>query len=198
MAEARSGSDAGRQAGRSDMLGLLARFAPLIFLVVLMAVFAAVEPRFLNPINLFNVMRQVSIIGLLAVGMTFVILTAGIDLSIGSLLAFAGLVAAAVAKGGLAGRFTVGAAQDAAGYGWGLAALAAIAVGVAGGFLQGFAITRLKVPPFVVTRIPVPITVCGGVPAGSPLGCEPCRPRREASELAISSWARPATCSETK
>ena len=151
MAEARSGTDAGRQAGRSDALGVLARFAPLIFLVVLMAVFAAVEPRFLNPINLFNVMRQVSIIGLLAVGMTFVILTAGIDLSIGSLLAFAGLVAAAVAKGGLAGRFTVGAAQDAAGYGWGLAALAAIAVGVAGGFLQGFAITRLKVPPFVVT-----------------------------------------------
>ncbi len=53
-------------------------------------------------------MRQVSIYGLLAIGMTFVILTAGIDLSIGSLLAFAGLVAAAVAKGGLANRFTVG------------------------------------------------------------------------------------------
>ena len=110
MAEAGSGTDAGRQAGRSDLLAMMARFAPLIFLVVLMAVFAAVEPRFLNPINLFNVMRQVSIIGLLAVGMTFVILTAGIDLSIGSLLAFAGLVAAAVAKGGFAGRFSVGAA----------------------------------------------------------------------------------------
>ena len=61
------------------------------------------QPRFLSSINLFNVMRQVSITGLLAIGMTFVILTAGIDLSIGSLLAFAGLVAAAVAKGGLAG-----------------------------------------------------------------------------------------------
>ena len=149
MAEARSGTDARRQAGRSDLLGVLARFAPLLFLVVLMAVFAAAEPRFLSPINLFNVMRQVSITGLLAVGMTFVILTAGIDLSVGSLLAFAGLVAAVVAKGGLDNRFTV--SEGGVGYGWGLAALAAAAVGLAGGWLQGLAITRLKVPPFVVT-----------------------------------------------
>jgi ribose/xylose/arabinose/galactoside ABC-type transport system permease subunit len=97
------------------------------------------------------VLRQVSIYGLLAIGMTFVILTAGIDLSIGSLLAFAGLAAAAVSKGGLSNRFTVGEGQDAAGYGWYLAALAAVAVGLVGGYIQGFAITRLKVPPFVVT-----------------------------------------------
>ena len=77
-----------------DFMGLLARFAPLIFLIVLMAAFAIGEPRFLTPFNLFNVMRQVSIVGLLAIGMTFVILTAGIDLSIGSLLAFAGLALA--------------------------------------------------------------------------------------------------------
>ena len=134
-----------------DVLGLLSRLAPLIFLVVLMAVFAILEPRFLTPLNLFNVMRQVSIVGLLAVGMTFVILTAGIDLSVGSLLALCGLAAAAVAKGGLENRFAVGSGAEAAGYGWELALLAALAVGLAGGFLQGFAITRLKVPPFVVT-----------------------------------------------
>ncbi len=134
-----------------DLLGFLARGAPLVFLILLMTGFAIADPRFLNPINLFNVMRQVSIIGLLAVGMTFVILTAGIDLSVGSLLAFAGLVAAAVAKGGLANRFAVGVEQEAAGYGWGLALLAALAIGLAGGLLQGVAITKLKVPPFVVT-----------------------------------------------
>jgi len=132
-----------------DLFGFLARFAPLIFLIVLMAVFAFMQPRFLSEVNLFNVMRQVSITGLLAIGMTFVILTAGIDLSVGSLLAFAGLVAAAVAKGGMQDRFTVG--EGAVGYGWELAALAAIAVGLVGGWLQGVAITRLKVPPFVVT-----------------------------------------------
>jgi ribose/xylose/arabinose/galactoside ABC-type transport system permease subunit len=138
-------------AAKFDLIGFLARFAPLIFLVVLMAGFAIAEPRFLTPFNLFNILRQVSIYGLLALGMTFVILTAGIDLSVGSLVAFAGLVAAAVAKGGIANRFTVGEGQDALGWGWELAALAAIAVGMVGGFVQGFAITRLKVPPFVVT-----------------------------------------------
>ena len=134
-----------------DLIGFLARFAPLIFLIVLMTVFAVAEPAFLTPLNLFNVLRQVSIYGLLAIGMTFVILTAGIDLSIGSLVAFGGLVAAAVAKGGISNRFSVGEGQDVLGYGWGLAVLAAIAVGILGGFLQGMSITRLKVPPFVVT-----------------------------------------------
>src|ERR1700712_4771609 len=132
-----------------DIFGFVARFAPSIFLVALMILFAIMQPRFLSSINLFNVMRQVSITGLLAIGMTFVILTAGIDLSVGSLLAFAGLVAAAVAKGGMQDRFTVGDA--AIGYGWPLALLAAIAVGIIGGYLQGLAITKLKVPPFVVT-----------------------------------------------
>src|SRR6476469_1022084 len=137
------------RSSRVDAFGVLARFAPLIFLVILMAIFAIAEPRFLSSVNLFNVMRQVSIVGLLAIGMTFVILTGGIDLSVGSLLAFAGLVAAAVSKGGLENRFTVGEGGD--GYGWFAAALAAIAVGLACGWLQGLAITRLKVPPFVVT-----------------------------------------------
>ncbi len=132
-----------------DMFEILARFAPTIFLIVLMLLFAIMEPRFLSSINLFNVMRQVSITGLIAIGMTFVILTGGIDLSVGSLLAFAGLVAAAIAKGGMQDRFTVG--EGVAGYGWPLAAAGAILVGVAGGFIQGIAITRLKIPPFVVT-----------------------------------------------
>ena len=132
-----------------DAFEILARFAPTIFLVVLMLLFAVMEPRFLSSINLFNVMRQVSITGLIGIGMTFVILTGGIDLSVGSLLAFAGLVAAAIAKGGMQDRFTVG--DDAAGYGWPLAAAGAIAVGLAGGLVQGLAITRLKIPPFVVT-----------------------------------------------
>ena len=135
--------------GMGAVIPLLSRYAPAVCLVVLMVVFAILQPQFLTPRNLFNVMRQVSITGLLAIGMTFVILTAGIDLSVGSLLAFAGLVAAAVAKGGMQDRFTVGDA--AIGYGWPLALLAAIAVGVAGGYLQGLAITRLRVPPFVVT-----------------------------------------------
>ncbi|WP_027135053.1 ABC transporter permease [Geminicoccus roseus] len=134
-----------------DLFGLLAAYAPLIFLLVLMGIFAWLEPRFLLPLNLVNVMRQVSIYGLLALGMTFVILTAGIDLSVGALVAFAGLAAAAVAKGGLENRFTVATEGADIGYGWPLAMLVAVLFGTAAGALQGFATTRLKVPPFVVT-----------------------------------------------
>ncbi len=83
-----------------DVIDFLARFAPLIFLIFLVTLFGILQPRFLLPLNLWNVMRQVSITGLLAIGMTFVILTAGIDLSVGSLLALAGLVCADVFKGG--------------------------------------------------------------------------------------------------
>ena len=132
-----------------DAFGLLARFAPLIFLVVLMAVFATLQPRFLSTINLLNVLRQISISGLLAIGMTFVILTAGIDLSVGSLLALCGIAAAIVSKGSAVGNF--GSLASGGGHGWGLALLVAVALGVVCGFLQGTAITRAKVPPFVVT-----------------------------------------------
>ena len=134
-----------------DVFGMLARFAPLIFLAVLMGGFALAEPRFLSTVNLLNVLRQVSISGLLAIGMTFVILTAGIDLSIGSLLAFCGLAAAIIAKGSATGNFSLGGGGAEPGYGWGAALLVAVVIGIAGGSIQGFAITRAKVPPFVVT-----------------------------------------------
>ena len=133
-----------------DPIQLAARYAAPLFLLVLVIAFALLEPKFIHPLNLMNVLRQVSISGLVAIGMTFVILTAGIDLSVGSLLAFAGLVGAYVAKGGLENRFAVGAAVE-AGNPVILAIAAAIAVGLAGGLLQGFTVTRLKVPPFVVT-----------------------------------------------
>ena len=68
------------------------------------------KPSFIDPINLFNILRQISITGLIALGMTFVILTAGIDLSVGSLLAFCGMVAAVVAKGGTANTLSLGTA----------------------------------------------------------------------------------------
>lgn len=133
-----------------DAVEFIATYAAPLFLLLLIAVFAILEPRFLHPLNIFNVLRQVSISGLIAVGMTFVILTAGIDLSVGSLMALAGLVGAYVSKGGLEDRFAV-AATDAAGNPLILAVAAALAVGIAGGALQGLVITRLKVPPFVVT-----------------------------------------------
>jgi inositol transport system permease protein len=133
-----------------NLFGLLKRFGPLLFLLVLMVIFTIMNPNFLNPINLFNVLRQISITGLIALGMTFVILTAGIDLSVGSLLALCGMIAAVVAKGGTANTLALESAAG-AGYGWAAALLAAILTGCAAGLNQVLAINRLKVPPFVVT-----------------------------------------------
>ena len=132
-----------------DALSVAGRYGALIFLIVLCVVFAVLEPAFLSTRNIFNVMRQVSIYGMLAIGMTFVILTGGIDLSIGSVLALAGLVCAAVEKGS---RGLLGAgAGEAHGYGLPAAVAAAIAVGLMAGTLQGLAVSRMKVPPFIVT-----------------------------------------------
>jgi inositol transport system permease protein len=133
-----------------NLADFLSRFAPLLFLAVLMVIFTALKPQFLSSNNLFNVMRQVSITGLIAIGMTFVILTAGIDLSVGSLLALAGMAAAVVAKGTNQNTLALDSAQS-FGYGVGAAVVAAILVGLAGGLLQGLAITKLGVPAFVVT-----------------------------------------------
>ncbi|MGQ9628253.1 MAG: ABC transporter permease [Anaerolineae bacterium] len=134
---------------RFDAWRLVGRLGPAIFLFALGFAFAVLEPAFVKPVNLFNVMRQISITGLLAIGMTFVILTAGIDLSVGSLLALSGLVSAAIAKGG-AGYLAAGAGKGGEGP-LALAVAAAIAVGLGGGLIQGLAISKLKVPPFVVT-----------------------------------------------
>ena len=80
--------------GGTDWVGLLGRLAPLIFLLALVIGMSIVSPGFREPRNLLQVVRAQAFVGIIAVGMTFVILTAGIDLSVGSLVAFAGLVCA--------------------------------------------------------------------------------------------------------
>ncbi len=138
------------QVRRPDRLATLSRFGAFFFLIILCVIFYILEPRFFGQLNVFNVLRQVSVYGLLAIGMTFVILTGGIDLSIGSLLALAGLVGAVVYKGGT-GLLSAGTAGQAQGFGLPAAFAAAIAVGLLGGLLQGLAVSKLRVPAFIVT-----------------------------------------------
>jgi len=71
-----------------DRIGILLAF------IVVCILFGILTPVFFNPLNILNVIRQVSIIGVIAVGMTFVILLGGIDLSVGSVVAFTGIIAA--------------------------------------------------------------------------------------------------------
>ena len=113
---------------RSRTLGslgqLFARYGIVIALGLIVLALSLSSDNFLTSGNLTNVLRQVSINGILAVGMTFVILTGGIDLSIGSVLALAGMVGASLVVGTRPHSPVV-------------AILAALAVGVAAGACSG-------------------------------------------------------------
>jgi ribose transport system permease protein len=128
--------------------GVLARLSRLqalqiIFvLAVIVIVFSALKLHsFLTVFNIRGIVQNTSILAVLGVGMTFVIITGGIDLSVGSVLVFSGVVAdkAMAAMGG---------------QGWGAAivgALVAIGCGLGWGLVNGFFIARAKVPPLIVT-----------------------------------------------
>ncbi len=138
-----------RRGRRIDLMSVLGRFAPAIFLAVLIVIFATLEPAFLSERNVLNVLRQISITGIIAVGMTFVILTGGIDLSVGSLVAFTGIVGAAVAKD--ARGLLAGGVTDPGGTAVLYAGLAAIGIGLLAGLIQGLLVGVTRVPAFVVT-----------------------------------------------
>jgi len=123
-----------------DTVGFLRTWGTSLFLLLLIAVFAAANPRFLSLRNATNILTEVSIYGIIAIGMTFVILTAGVDLAVGSLLAFASIAAAWVVQ-----HMAPGLPQ------WPVAIVVASAIGLAAGYIHGKSVTALKVPAFIVT-----------------------------------------------
>src|SRR3984957_3177260 len=108
----------------------------LVLLVALLIITAIWAPGFFGAQNLINVARQAAITGVVAVGMTFVILTAGIDLSVGSTLALCGIVFALLIK-------TNGAVS--------IAIAAAASLGVLIGIFNGIGVTFLAIQPFIMT-----------------------------------------------
>jgi inositol transport system permease protein len=126
---------------RIDVIAWLRRYGTTLFLALLIVFFTSQNERFISLRNLTNILTEGSIYGIIAVGMTFVILTAGVDLAVGSLLAFAGMAGATVA-GLLGADFAMS---------WMVALCSAIFVGAAAGYLQGKAVTWLRIPPFIVT-----------------------------------------------
>jgi ribose/xylose/arabinose/galactoside ABC-type transport system permease subunit len=147
---------------------LAARYGVLGALGILVLVAALAAPGFFTLGNFTTILLHVSINGILALGMTFVIVTAGIDLSVGSLLGLAGVL--------VAGGVTSPGVLDALGI-WGAVALA-VAIGLATGALVGFAngalTAYLRLAPFIVTLATMTIArgaarlVTGGVPIGYP------------------------------
>jgi len=119
-----------------QLLPLAKRQASWLLFGGVLLVFGWLSPKFLEANNLVNILIQSSSVGIVAVGMTFVLLTAGIDLSVGSVMFVAAAVAGKVVLGGLP---------------LAVAVLAIIAVGVVCGVINGLFVTRLKLLPFIVT-----------------------------------------------
>ena len=118
---------------RAETFHRISAFATLVFLI---AAFAFGNPAFLSVNNALTVLLQTSVIGLIAIGMTIVIITGGIDLSVGSVLALAGTVTGMLVKAGLPVP---------------LAMLVGVAVGALCGLINGLVITRMRITPFVAT-----------------------------------------------
>lgn len=115
----------------------LFRVSGLIWVLILMCVLASlISDAFLNPFNLINVLRQVALFGIVSVGMTFVILTAGIDLSVGSIVAVAAVVSALLLDIGTPVPLVI---------------LAGLCIGMAFGAVNGAGITLGRLPPFIMT-----------------------------------------------
>lgn len=116
--------------------GVRSNWVMIALAVVFIAAVAILLPAFFQPSNLLNVGRQSAIVGVIAIGMTFVILTGGIDLSVGSTLALSGVTMAILVNDG-----------------WliGSAILVALATGLVVGLINGIGVAVLKIQPFIMT-----------------------------------------------
>ena len=132
---------------RIDYRAVISRFHSLIALLLMVLAFSVFADGFLSVDNFWTVMRQISVNTCLSVGMTLVILTGGIDLSVGSILALSGAVMAGLLKSGT----ELETLNLYVGYGAPAAITIGILVGASLGLFNGVVITRFKVPPFVAT-----------------------------------------------
>jgi ribose/xylose/arabinose/galactoside ABC-type transport system permease subunit len=144
------------------------RTSGLIWVLVLMCAAAAlISDAFLNPFNIINVLRQVALFGIVSIGMTFVILTAGIDLSIGSIVAVTAVVSAMMLDAG-----TPIAVVLAAG----------LFIGIVMGGLNGLGIVFGRIPSFIMT---LGMMVMGRGLAMTISGGHPIHFREEAADFAF-------------
>lgn len=108
-----------------------------IVLVVLVIGFTVANPRFVNPSNIFTLLRQVAVFGIASIGMTFVILLADIDLSIGSIMSFVNIVCAYLMVN--------------AGVNWILATIITLVLSTLVGVLNGFMVSTIGIPALIAT-----------------------------------------------
>jgi inositol transport system permease protein len=119
------------------------KYAILLALIILMLVLSIMTDKFMTQDNLINILRQISVIAILAMAATFVIITGGIDLSCGSLLALCGVVFAMYARGEESGADPI--------YPLIIPIVIAVVIGLTFGALNGVLVSVLKLAPFIVT-----------------------------------------------
>lgn len=115
----------------------LSKYGIYFAFLLLTAILSIISPPFLTPSNIINILRQISVNGIIAVGTTFVIITAGIDLSVGSLVALSVVVATSFAHPGSST--------------WIVPVLLGLLVGLACGVINGVLVAKNKLTPFIVT-----------------------------------------------
>ncbi len=142
------GTETGPGGGSRTLVRHVRKLGVVLFLVALCAGLAVTQPAFRDVENVKDVLVQISNIAIAAVGMTLVILTAGIDLSVGSILAFSGCI------GALAGLWASNSGLPVISASFMPAALgfvAAVSAGAVCGAANGLLITRVSLPPFIAT-----------------------------------------------
>ncbi|PIE32878.1 ribose ABC transporter permease [candidate division KSB3 bacterium] len=116
------------------------KYAPLFALIILCVISALASPYFLKTRNLLNILRQVSYTGVIGLGMTFVIISGGIDLSVGSMVALVGGIAVTTLNYFGGGTFAIF-----------MAILTGSLVGILCGMFNGLIVTKGRIAPFIVT-----------------------------------------------
>ncbi|MFD1415774.1 ABC transporter permease [Oceanobacillus jeddahense] len=127
-------------------LSAIQKYGMMLILVLIIIIFSVLSPNFFTYSNFMSMLRQISVIGIIAAGQTLVIIKGGIDLSVGSIVAFAGVVSALTLAS--TGNTT-------------LAIIAGLLVGALVGCLNGVLISKLKLSPLIVTL--ASMTLYGGV-----------------------------------
>ena len=108
----------------------------LLALLILSGVISILTPKFLSSYNLLSIARQMSLVAIVAVGQTLVIITAGIDLSVGSIIGFTGIATTMLMAAGIPVFIAI---------------ILGLAVGALLGYINGTLITKIDIPPFIVT-----------------------------------------------
>lgn len=115
---------------------VVAKYGIMIIFILMVVLFSILSPVFLSVSNIFNILRQVSIVGIMSVGMAFVIITSGIDLSVGSILGASGVFGAYLMSQGISPIVSI---------------IIVLVASIVIGLINGFFINEMELPPFVST-----------------------------------------------